>query len=314
MLAVAETATADQIVELDKPGFHIRPAHVAQTKLANTRGVDQLAATREVEQPRRGRGVRALTGNFGQWSDPQVDLGQQAVDQRRLAHARLTHKHTDVPVQLGLQLLHAVAVMCGHFQHRITQLTINPQQRIQRRGVLLVNQVGFVEQQQRTNPRMLGGDQITVDQVGVWLGHRREHNHDHVDVGGNRLELATAVWAAQFGFAGQLGDDHANPLVARAPYDGVTGHQGWQVGTQVTPEHLAFELAFLGLDLDLHTEVRDHQTELLGAQIAPFKRFDGTGFAFGGAGSALALDLFDAPVLATVELAFGHGCSVLIKR
>ena len=35
---------------------------------------------------------------------------------------------------------------------------------------MLVDQVSLVEQQQRTNPGVLGGHQITVDQVGVRLG------------------------------------------------------------------------------------------------------------------------------------------------
>ncbi|EPN57780.1 hypothetical protein A244_11515, partial [Pseudomonas syringae pv. actinidiae ICMP 18807] len=45
---------------------------------------------------------------------------------------------------------------------------------------------------------MLGGDQITVDQVGVRLWHGRKDNHDQIDVGGHRLELAARVGAAQF--------------------------------------------------------------------------------------------------------------------
>ena len=46
VFAVAEAAAADQVVELDKARFYISPAHVAQAKLANPRGVDQVAAAR----------------------------------------------------------------------------------------------------------------------------------------------------------------------------------------------------------------------------------------------------------------------------
>ncbi len=65
-----------------------------------------------------------------------------------------------------------------------------------------------------------------------------------------------------------------------------------------------------GFDFDLHAEVRDHQAGAVRAQVAALKCLDGRGLAFGGAGGALALNLFDAPVLTTIELAFGHGCSV----
>ena len=146
------------------------------------------------------------------------------------------------------------------------------------------------------------------------LGQRRENNHDHVDVGRHRLELAATVGAAQFSAAGQLGDDHADPLVASTPDHAVAGDQRRQVGAQVTTEHLTGEFAFQRLDFDLHAKVRDHQTRLFGAQVAALKRFHGGGFTFGGAGSAFALNLFDAPVLATVELAFGHWCSVSIMQ
>jgi hypothetical protein len=69
-------------------------------------------------------------------------------------------------------------------------------------------------------------------------------------------------------------------------------------------------LAFQRFDLHLHTEVRDDQPRLLGAQVAAFERLQGLGFALGGTRCALALDFFDAPVLAAIELAFGHVCSV----
>ena len=61
MFAVAETAGSDQIIEFDEASFDIGAADMAQAELANPRGVDQVAATWEVEQARSGRGVSALT-------------------------------------------------------------------------------------------------------------------------------------------------------------------------------------------------------------------------------------------------------------
>ncbi|MCY1182998.1 hypothetical protein D9M73_235830 [compost metagenome] len=142
------------------------------------------------------------------------------------------------------------------------------------------------------------------------LGQRCKHDDDHVDVGRHRLELTTAVRAAQLGVARQLRHDHADTLVAGTPDHLIAGHQRRQVGAQVATEYLAGQFAVAGLDLDLHTEVRDHQAVLFRAQIAALKCLDSRGLAFGGAGSAFALNLFDAPVLAAIELAFGHGCSV----
>src|SRR5690606_39324134 len=52
--AVAEAAAAEQVAELDEAGFHIVAADVRQAELADTGRVDQIAALREMEQPRRG--------------------------------------------------------------------------------------------------------------------------------------------------------------------------------------------------------------------------------------------------------------------
>ncbi|MNF86040.1 hypothetical protein D3C84_684630 [compost metagenome] len=283
---------------------------MAQAEFADTRGVDQLTAAGEVEQPRGGGGVGALAGQLGQRADTGFDFRQQAVDQRRLADTGLADEHADASVQLRLQLLHPVTVMRRHFQHRVAEGAVYGEQGIQRRRVVFVDQVELVQQQQRLDARMLGRHQIAVDQVGVGLGQRCKHDDDHVDVGRNRLELTTAVRATQLGVARQLRHDHADTLVAGTPDHLIAGHQRRQVGAQVTTEHLAGQIAIEGFDFDLHTEVRDHQAGLFRTQVATLKCLDSRGLAFGGAGSAFALNLFDAPVLTTIELAFGHGCSV----
>ena len=188
-------------------------------------------------------------------------------------------------------------------------MAIDRQQGIQGHGVLLVNQIGLVQQQQRLDAGVFGGHQVAVDQVGVGLGHGREHDDDGVDVGRHRLELVATVWAAQLTVARQLRDDHADTLVAGAPDYAVAGYQGRQVGAQVAAADLSCQFAIQCLDFHLHAEVGDDQTQLFGAQFAAFKGFQGVGFAFGRAGSAFFLNLLDAPVLPAVELAFGHGAS-----
>ena len=61
VLAVAKTAAAEQVLELDEAGLYVIPADMAEAEFANPGRVDQLAATGEVEQPRGGGGVRALS-------------------------------------------------------------------------------------------------------------------------------------------------------------------------------------------------------------------------------------------------------------
>src|SRR5690606_10607128 len=119
-------------------------ADVHQPKLADTGGVDQLAAVGKVKQPRGGGSVGALAGQLRQGADANVHARQQAVDQRRLAHSGLADKHADVVVQRRLQGLHAVALVGGDFLHRIAELAVGGQQAFHVRRVLGVQQVGLV--------------------------------------------------------------------------------------------------------------------------------------------------------------------------
>ena len=127
-----------------------------------------------MEQSRGGGRVRTLAGHFRQRADTGVHARQQAVDQRRLAHPGLPDEHADMAVQARLQLIHAGAAMGRDLQQRIIQLAIHVQEPVQRHLVVFVDQVGLVQQQQRRDARVLGGDEIAVDQVGVRLGERRQ--------------------------------------------------------------------------------------------------------------------------------------------
>ncbi|MNV54540.1 hypothetical protein D3C71_1467370 [compost metagenome] len=252
----------------------------------------------------------ALARPLGQITHPAIGVRQQAVDQRRLADARLADEYADVLVQRLLQALHAIALVRGHFQQRIAQAAVHLKQGVEGRGILVVDQVGLVQQQQRANAGVLCRHQVAVDQVGVRFGRRGEDDHDQVDVGRHRLQLAVVVRPAQLGAARHLRDDHANALVARAPYHAVAGNQRWQVGAQVAAEHLARGFAVLGFHFYLHTEVRNHQAQLFRPQVATLQFLQHVLFAFGRTRGALVLDFFDAPVLAAIELAFGHEDSV----
>ena len=59
-------------------------------------------------------------------------------------------------VELLLQALHAIAVVCRNFQQRVAQFAVDLQQRMQAGAVLVVDQVGFVQQQQRAQAGVLG--------------------------------------------------------------------------------------------------------------------------------------------------------------
>lgn len=189
-----------------------------------------------------------------------------------------------------MQALHAVTLVCRYFQQRVAKFTVDFQQRMQAGAILVVDQVGLVQQQQRAQASVLGSYQVAVDQVRVRLGSGGEHNHDQVDVGGHRLELTVVVRPAQLGAARHLRHDYADALVTRTPHDTVASDQRRQVGAQMAAEHLACGFAILGFNFYLHAKVRDHQAQLLGPQVAAFQFLQRMLLAFGGASGALALD------------------------
>lgn len=276
-----------------------------QAELTDAGRVDQVAAAGKMEQSRGGGGMGALAGHRGEVADTGVDTWQQGIHQRRLAHPGLPDEDAHVTVQRAAQFVHRQAIEGRHLDQRVTQGAVDIQQRIDAFGIALVDQVGLVQQQQRLDAGMFGGDQVTVDQVGVRFGTRGEDDDDAVDVGRHRLEQPAHVRAAQLGAARQLRDDHADALVAGAPDHLVASHQCRQVGAQVT----AGNLAVGGLDLYLNPEMSDHLAGLLRSQVAALQLFHGTRLATGRPGRAFFLDLFDAPALPAGQVAFGHDAS-----
>ena len=66
-----------------------------------------------------------------------------------------------------------------------------------------------------------------------------------------------------------------------------------------------------GLDINLNAKMRDNQAFLLGAEITAEQAFFGKISAPAGAYAALVLDFFNAPVLASGQVSFGHELHVL---
>src|SRR5690606_154061 len=114
--AVAEAAAPQQSLEFDEAGLDVVAVDVAEREFANAGRVDQLAAVREVEEPRRGGGVSALAGQLGKLADAGFDARQQAVDQRRLADPGLADEHAGAAIELAAQRGQAIALAGRHLE------------------------------------------------------------------------------------------------------------------------------------------------------------------------------------------------------
>src|SRR5690554_2843225 len=301
MAAVAEATAAQVISKLDEAFRHLLLVQVAEAELPDAGGVDQLGGLGVGQgiEPRRGGGVGALARVLRQRADAKFLVGQQAVDQRRLADAALAHEHRGAPGQAGVQGIEALLALGGGGHHRVAQPL----------AAILGQQVDLVEHQHRGDASGLGGDQVAVDQVGVGLGLHGEDDQDLVDIGRHRLELAPGVGAFQHAVALAPGHHHAFHhaalgVLAAAPDHPVAGHQPFEVGAQVAA-HRRF--AGLGTHVQGVAEVGDHPAGPLRAILAGGQLVAITGIALGGALGALGLDLLDAPALLAAKLAFAHG-------
>jgi hypothetical protein len=99
-------------------------------------------------------------------------------------------------------------------------------------------------------------------------------------------------------------DDTA--VVGGTPDDPVAGDQLAQVGAQVAAMNAAGQRPFQRLHIDAAAEVRNDQAGLFGPQLSPFQLGVELAFAPLGPLRAFCLYLFDAPGLASCQLAFRH--------
>jgi hypothetical protein len=102
-----------------------------------------------------------------------------------------------------------------------------------------------------------------------------------------------------------LGDDHADALVAGTPDHAIAGDQRRQVGAQVAAEYLAGSSPSWASTSTCTPKCAITRPSCSGPRSPPSSSCSAAARVW-RRGGAFALDLFDAPVLATIELAFGH--------
>ena len=150
-----------------------------------------MARVIQVVEARVGRRVAPGIERCRDLGDAHRSCGKEAVDDRRLAHPGLADEHARLAFQVGHQ---GTEVAPGGQRHQAVAEPPVGLERGKRRRRL--RQVHLVEHDERRHPAVLGRRQAPVHEVFAERGHRRDHDGDLRDVGGDEL-LARAVGAVE---------------------------------------------------------------------------------------------------------------------
>src|SRR5690554_407414 len=104
MPAIAKLAVTDHLTNLTKPVLNLLWPHVPETKLPNTRRINQITAHRQVKKLRSGSGMDTLASTLGNCTHTNCLTRHQRLNNRRLTNPRLTHKSTGFTLHQRLNL------------------------------------------------------------------------------------------------------------------------------------------------------------------------------------------------------------------
>ena len=163
--------------------------HVPELHLADARRVDHPAAKIERMQNGGARCVPALARPVADDVGFQPQVGLHGIEQRRLAHAALPGDHGFVAAEQALQILDARRGRRAGQHDLVAESGIHSQDRLQ---ADLIDQVAFIDAQDRFDAAFMGADQQAIDQIGLKrrIGGRGD-DQGLVDVGGDDLLLAS---------------------------------------------------------------------------------------------------------------------------
>src|SRR5690606_29431463 len=102
---------------------------------------------------------------------------------------------TGAAVEEFFQFTQAAVVLTAYPQGAVAQLFIAVQHFNKVVAVAVVNQVGFIQQNNRLDAAVFRRHQVAVNQVGMGFRFRRNHQHNKINVGGHRFDFVIGVGA-----------------------------------------------------------------------------------------------------------------------
>ncbi len=255
--AVAKLAAPQVVAELDEAPGDAIGFQVPEGELTDPRGVDEIAATREVIESRRGGGVLAEPRVFGDLAGQDTQAGHQGIGQGGFSYPGLADEDADLAVELGLELLEPFTALATDQDHLIAEFSVGAQLAIDAHAGGVIEHVDLVQHDERLDLDIFGGYQITVDDVGRELGHHRRDDDDLVYVGGDGFDAVIEIGAGQHRVAGVYRLYHARSRLveARTPYHTIAAYQA---GDAAAAQVAAVDAAITRFHVRMLAETADH--------------------------------------------------------
>ncbi len=227
---------------------------------------------REVIEARGGGGVLAQPGDVGNVVGEDGFIAQiqaqQRVEQARFSDARLPGENADAAGQCRFQIGQARFFVAGDHQHAIADMAIDIHLLINKGAACVIQQVGFIQHQQRLDAERFARDQIAVDNIQRQLRHDGGDDDDLVDVRRDRLHAVVEVGARQHRMALMHRFDDAfyrgAAFNAGTPEHAIAGHQRANSAANIAAVNLTCAVFYVRM----HAEAADDDAVLRFAKQA----------------------------------------------
>ena len=179
--------------------------HVERAKPLDTGDVDEAArrliiGRRKVEEFAESGGVHPRAVGVGNFGRLHLRIGNELIEQRAFAHARMSGQKGDFPREPWTQCFQSVAGERRNLVHLVAHVGVDVREVVGRDAFVVGQIVHFVEHQHDGDAIGFGRSQEAVDESGAGLGARQGgHQEGLVDVGGEDVAL--------FGEVGSFADD-----------------------------------------------------------------------------------------------------------
>ncbi len=194
MGAVAEPATFRKLENLLEVAGQLLRFHVKRSEPLYSRRVYQVAAFGQFQHFAERSGVHARVVGVADFRRPQVGVGQNPVDQGRLAHAAVATEQRYLVLQQGDELPYALSCGGGDFMTRIADGLIERHHHAFVMQFVLRQQVGLVENEDNRHAIGLGRSQKTVNKDGACLRMVDRHEEESlVDIRSKDMTLFAQV-------------------------------------------------------------------------------------------------------------------------
>ena len=197
-------AVISQLGQVGESPDQMVDAHMGQSEGTDARGVHNRASGWQGQEYGAGGGVASAPGHFVDVPGGPLGLGDQGIDQCRLAHPAVPDQHAGMALESSPQWTQ-VATTLGHHPRNSQGFVVGHE-------LVRSGEIGLGQAEQRSHAGVEGGDQGSVDQTSTRFGiGQGGHDDQLIDIGHDHSFDGISVIGSTTQHRGALldGDDPA---------------------------------------------------------------------------------------------------------